>query len=106
MCITSLAFKAVDANIDSTCVHTVNRGGSRKGTGKKKNKAEKHLRNSECLYNRTKLKNLRKTRNDEEVFNYLLELSFVSRSSQHIFNVFFLDKVEKHKKAGERGYLI
>ena len=56
-------------------------GGSREGAGRKKkttNKAEKRLRLriSEGLYHRwTELKNLRKARNDEEVFSYLLDLA-------------------------------
>ena len=56
-------------------------GGSREGAGRKKkttNKAEKRvrLRISEGLYHRwTELKNLRKARNDEEAFSYLLDLA-------------------------------
>lgn len=56
-------------------------GGPREGAGRKKkitNKAEKHqrLRISEGLYHHwTELKNLRRAKNDEEVFSYLLDLA-------------------------------
>ena len=89
--ITSLAFKAAHANIDSTCVRTVNGGKlgeaqEKLGIVRKKkttNKAEKRLRNSEGLYNRyTELKNLR---NDDDVF---LDLSFFPGLRGMSFNVF------------------
>ena len=56
-------------------------GGPREGAGRKRkttNKAEKQqrLRISEGLYHRwTELKNLRRSKNDEEVFSYLLDLA-------------------------------
>ena len=56
-------------------------GGSREGAGRKKkttSKAEKRQRLwiSEGLYHRwTKIKSLRKARNDDEVFRYLLDLA-------------------------------